>query len=295
MITFKADLADTFRPWAPASGAWVSGESRIKPFQHRALEQIAFTDGTRFCLTVREIGIVTSHIPGIPPGRNVSSAEYDAIFRLIGSEHLNEILIEIRPDEIILRAGAMGMAPLYLASRGTELHGSWDIVDLKEHMSASRLNECQVACMLAHRGRYGHATIFDGISQLTERSHACFTRSGIRLFYPPAARHFMPRELAPGVDAVAGFGQLLDSVVAKRPVDPARTAVHLSGGQDSANMALTLAARFPGELTSCAIVLPEPAGTQQMRRRHALIMQCGFEDITVSAMDHLPLSLPGPR
>ncbi len=141
------------------------------------------------------------------------------------------------------------MAPVYLAASGAEVHGSWDITALKDHMSVSRLHERQVARMLAYRGRYCHATIFDGISQLTERSHARFDRTGLRLCYPPAARHFLPRQLASGADVVEGFEHLLDVVTASRPVDPVRTGAHLSGGQDSANVAVTLGARFPRRLT----------------------------------------------
>lgn len=295
MIAFKVDLADLSRPWSYTPCGWVNQGSWIRPFRHRQLREMAFSDGIRFCVAVSEIYDGNPWPHGNALGMNISPARYDAALSLACSCPANMILIEINPGLVQLRAGAMGAAPVYLAARKAELHGSWDITALKDHMSASRLNESQVARMLAQQGNYGHATIFNGIFQLTECSRACFDQTGIHLYYPPPAQHFLPRQIAPGADVVAGFGQLLDAVTASRPVDAARTAVHLSGGQDSANVAVTLAERYPGELTSCAIVLPEPTGRQQMRRRRALIRHGGFDDITVQAMDHLPLEPAGPR
>jgi asparagine synthase (glutamine-hydrolysing) len=66
--------------------------------------------------------------------------------------------------------------------------------------------------------------------------------------------------------------------------------VQLSGGLDSANTALSMAATGAGPgVTAAALILGGEQGTQQARRRATMLEHLGrWPDLTVPVMDHLP-------
>ena len=74
--------------------------------------------------------------------------------------------------------------------------------------------------------------------------------------------------------------------------------MELSGGVDSANVALSLAARPEGHLVGPgAMILDGQRATQQVSRRRNLIRACGFTtpDITIHATAWPPLHPDGQR
>jgi asparagine synthase (glutamine-hydrolysing) len=193
-------------------------------------------------------------------------------------------------------AGQWGTAPLYLARGGDALHGTWSLPDLSPLVKLETLDDAAVTRALALRSRYTARTLFRDVCQLTERASADYDprAHSLQLRYPDPAPHARPRAVRDGVDVVEVFERLLARVVARRLYDPCASAVELSGGMDSGNVAMTLAALHPGAVLAYALMIGGPAGSQQCRRRAAMLEHCGFSDLRVPAWERPPLH-PGGR
>jgi asparagine synthase (glutamine-hydrolysing) len=278
MLKLKISLDDTGGPWSPTADGWQCRESAIELVAHPALETLTSMTESGIHVIVRE------HCPS--HGGQEHSSAWPGDY----------VTVDIGPRRVWLRAGPRGIAPLYLAATGDILRGSWDLADLRHAVSTSRLVKREVARLLTMRFRYGRDTIFDGAYRLTERSTAEFTSNGLQLCYPPPAMHTRARQLRDDVDVVAAYERLLRSAVTRRIHQPGTVCVELSGGLDSANVAATLAALYPGQVTASAMMILGEPGTQQAARRADLIaiLRLGA-DVAVSFNDRLPLSPAGRR
>ena len=291
MIKFSVALCDLSREWTCSGSRWSSGDSWIEPYRHPALETRTTTDGMSWALTVRE------RSSQAPSGSAViSTSDLSGTLAEWRRWPLGSVVLHVERDRITL-TGTGGVAPVHLTSSGNRVECSWDLTDLRPHLSSDRLVGREVARILAGHARYGHESLFADVHLLTVGAEACFTPGGLALRYPKPVGRDQPRELMPGVDPVKPFEALLEWVLAQRPVRADRTAIQLSGGQDSATVGLSLGELHPGSITPCAMTLPGPAGTQQRTRRNELInsFRLGTDDVTVAALDHLPLHPAGVR
>jgi asparagine synthase (glutamine-hydrolysing) len=152
-----------------------------------------------------------------------------------------------------------------------------------------------VARRLTRQPRYTSDTLFPGIHRLTERAEATFTGNGLTLRYPEPAEHILrARVPRPEVDVVDAFSRLLAEAVAATPAGSTRAGVELSGGADSANVALALSATRD-QMPSYGLILGGEVGEQQRRRRAAMIERFALTDSTVSADEHPPFAPTGVR
>ncbi|MGH8879077.1 MAG: asparagine synthase-related protein, partial [Stackebrandtia sp.] len=160
-----------------------------------------------------------------------------------------------------------------------------------------RLNGREVARLLAQSRRYSADTMLADVHQLTACASAVATPvNGLAVSYPSAVAHSRARELAADADPVAAVAELLAQAVDARPMGSAATAVELSGGMDSANVALTLAEREVVPAVASAMIMPGDAGRQQAERRAEFIARTGYaRDTTIDAAEHPPLCPSGDR
>ncbi|GAB2577868.1 asparagine synthase [Streptomyces capparidis] len=296
------ELAALRHAWRWKSGRWHCGRSWVQPYGHPAVETEWATDGTATFLHVRER--LRGRAEWSRPEADVASAvryEQPGYRESIARARAwpgDWLLLETTPGRpVAITAGAHGIAPVYLVADRGVLHGSWDLADLRAHIVADHLVEIELARRLALRSRYTAQTLWTGVHQLTERATARFDGADIAVSYPEPAAHSRAREIKPGSDVVAAYEYLLDQVLADRVHDPASSAVQLSGGLDSANVAFALAARPNGNAaTASALLLDQARGVQQARRRAEMIRLAGFRaDVAMPALDHLPLHPHGPR
>ncbi|WP_147266744.1 asparagine synthase-related protein [Streptomyces diacarni] len=212
---------------------------------------------------------------------------------------LQSVWIEAGPRGLRIQTGLGGVCPLYLAHRDGRLDASWQLMELRAHLTPKHLEEREVMRLLTGHPRYGHDTLFTTIKRLSERSTAYADAAGLRMDYPVAAEHAQPSALADGTEEhalVDAFETLTSHVHAKRAITPKRTAAQLSGGMDSTNLAISLALAHPGAITPCALLIGGDAGPQQEARRRTVIEQTGFAaDVTVSATAHPALFPHGLR
>ncbi|NGO72264.1 asparagine synthase-related protein [Streptomyces boncukensis] len=288
---------------AALSGTWIwrehslhHGGSRIEPLRHPALETATVSDGVRTLLCVRER---TPHEP-TPAAclRTVSPPELDRLRAECLSWPLEHLTAELdrRRRTVRLATGAWGTLPLHLVASRERLDASWRPTDLTAHVAAGALDDHEVCALLAYRHRYGHATCWRDVKRLTERSTATFSEQGLHLAYPEPAEHGLPRELVPGAAPVKVFDALLADAVTRRPLADRSVGVQLSGGIDSANIAMALGAAHPGRVCAGALLIGGGAGEQQARRRQMMIANMRLAgDVTVSALTHLPFAADGAR
>ncbi|MET9734587.1 asparagine synthase-related protein [Streptomyces sp. NPDC006458] len=294
VLKFSLSLRDLSGEWSHDGIRWSSGQSWIEPFAHSQVESLAVTDGTSWALTVRERCSATADGSA---SAVVLDGDVSSVLEEWRSWPLGAVVLHVRHGRLTLSAGACGgVAPVHLVSSGSRLHGSWDMRDLRRHVSGDRLVGREVARMLTGHARYGHETLFEGVRLLTVGSVAAFSPIGLVLRYPAPVGRDQPRELAAAADPVTAFEELLAWVLKQRPVSARRAALQLSGGQDSATVGLSLGAVFPDAVRSCAMELPGAAGAQQMARRAVLAEACRLAgDVTVGALDFLPVHPAGVR
>jgi hypothetical protein len=257
----------------------------IEPYAHPMTEHAAVTDGTRTAVILRER---VRHRPGLHPDpMRVAPRELDQVTAMARQWPADYVLIETeRHRPVRVTAGAARTTPLYLAHQGSVLHGSWDMGRL--HQFAAGLNPKEATRMLAYHPRYSFETAFTGIWRLTERAAATFS-GDLYIRYPDPVLHATPRELADGADVLAAFADAIDAALELRPLDPAATTFHLTGGLDSGSVATRAARRHPGTLNTATLVITGPGREHQLRRRSEILSRVPFgpHDVQVDTAGRL--------
>lgn len=265
MLRMRVRLPDTYNTWSWSGKRWHAGASMLEPFTNPALCRLAYSSRR---LTVGEKRPNGDRLP-----------------------------VDIQPGRVRLTAGGLGVAPLYLARDHQVLYGSWDVADLTDFASTNRIVDRVVVRLLTRRHRYSSDTLFADITRLTERASAEFSSLGLRLSYPPDAPHVLAaRRLAPDADPVEVFQRHLSTMT--DPVvdaDGDHLAVELSGGLDSANVALSAARRSRDRLLSLGVLVDGDAGREQCDRRGILASSLGLYDVAVYASQHPPFGADGAR
>ncbi|MFC7328147.1 asparagine synthase-related protein [Marinactinospora rubrisoli] len=278
--------------WSGACYTALDQHSRLEPFTHPMVEHLAATDGRRTLIMIRER---VADRPACYPGvRRLTPAEYDQARAAAIDWPTDYVLVETEPEQPVrVSAGAARTTPLYLATDGTSLAGSWDMADLREHITG--INPKEAARLLIYRPRYSSETLFRGVHRLTERATAHFG-GALWISYPEPALHRTPRELAPDADVLGAFVATMDAAMDRRPWAHETTLFHLTGGFDSGTVATRAAERHPGLFPTATLLIGGPGREQQIRRRAEMRSRVKFAepDIVIDAMEYLPLA-PGCR
>ena len=265
------------------------GGGLIEPYAHPMTEHAAVTDGARTLIILRERSQRPADLPPVPA--RVAPHELDQVTGLARQWPADYVLIETEQRKPVrVTAGPARSTPLYLACRDGVLHGSWDMGRLRP--CAAGLNPKESTRMLAYHPRYSCETAFTGIWRLTERATATFA-GDLFIRYPDLVPHARPRKLADGADVLAAFGAAIDAALGLRPLDPATTTFHLTGGLDSGSIAARAARRHPGQLNTATLVITGPGRQHQIRRRAEILSRVPFGPHDVQ-VDTASLLMFGP-
>ena len=320
MIKFRLD-GGSLRPgsrWRRAGSRWVSGAGWVEPFANPALETVMSQGDGRVVWAVRERVTDRPEADDAGPVRmeRVSPAELvEQTRRWPGEYVLLELLVPgldtatgagIVPDtvsgvvgvggaaELRVEAGCWGTAPVYLSEVGGVLHGSWDLEDHRDRLRVSGLDVGALARFLRLDLRYSSRTLFDNVVRVTERAKARWSPGHpVEVIYPPAAEHHLPRRLRPDAPVVARFDRHLGAALGRRVIEPDQVVAEVSGGTDSALVALATRDQLgTGNLASYGLLVGGPAGSQQVERRGWITDHAGLADQTLPAQHLSPLG-PG--
>jgi hypothetical protein len=272
LTTLRID-PDTSQDWTWNGTTYTTpGGGVIEPYAHPMTEHAAVTDGARTVIILRER---TRDRTGLHPATaRVTPRELDKVTQTARQWPADFVLIETgQRNPVRVTAGAARTTPLYLAHSSSVLHGSWDMGRLRPY--AVGLNPKEATRMLAYHPRYSCETAFTGIWRLTERATAMFS-GDLYIRYPDPVLHARPRELADGADVPAAFAKAIDAALDLRPLDPATTTFHLTGGLDSGSIAARAARRHPGKLTTATLIITGPGREHQIRRRTEMLSRVPF-------------------
>lgn len=277
MLKFEIHAGDIGRrEWQREGAVWVCGSSWIQPLDNPVIESALKVDKSGTCVvTVRERDAAG----------DVQMELTASNMRMWPGDH---VTLELAQDRMMIQAGVMGTAPLYIAARNGIFIGSWNLADLRSWFDVAGLNGPSVVRALLRNPVYSSTTMFEGVHRVTERATATLTCSGIQVAHPDPAEHVLAaRDLADDVDAVAAFKQVLTYVVKRLPSPDGTAAVELSGGADSANVLLAAAERHR-VVHTVGIEVAGRAGREQRHRRRTLAAHVGSTDEVVHARHHLP-------
>nr|WP_042178964.1 asparagine synthase C-terminal domain-containing protein [Kibdelosporangium sp. MJ126-NF4]CEL13549.1 hypothetical protein [Kibdelosporangium sp. MJ126-NF4]CTQ99235.1 hypothetical protein [Kibdelosporangium sp. MJ126-NF4] len=282
--------------WRWTGRHWTDGASSIELFEHAMLEHAAVTDGLSTFIVVRERARGSNLNSAGPNHTTVDTPTYLRMLGDVEAWPLDFLLIECRAEGgYRITAGQWGTAPIYLADVDGQLRGSWALADLCQWFSLDDLDGRSVTRLLTQNTRYARETLFHGVYQLTERACALYGVDGLTLQYPAPAKHASPRAVRAGVDVVEVFQRCVTEAVHERPFHTEETAVELSGGMDSASVAMALAERCRGDVLAYALAIGGDAGPQQDRRRAEMLRHLEFPDLTLDALSVAPLNPAGLR
>ncbi|MBV9012750.1 MAG: asparagine synthase [Pseudonocardiales bacterium] len=260
------------------------------------MEHFAATDAESIYFCVRERNPRKNSVfPSPGDVELLESSMYRISLDAMREWPLDFTLVEINRAGAQVSTGAWGSAPVYLSDIDGTLYGSWLLPDLAQRRGVDGLVDREVCRFLALRHRYGCETVFSGVYRPTERAQAKLTSTGLSITYPTAALHARPRTLRSGAAVLDYYEGLLAQAVQAREYTPEQIVVELSGGLDSANVAMTVASLYPSRCSSYALMLDGPAGQQQTNRRQVLVHRCGFRDLRVAAIEHPPFHPDGRR
>lgn len=288
MLAFRLALNDLTDPkWRWEQDCWRNGTSWIRPVTHPALRHHLDIRAGVTTVLIRDAASPVTLPEATDPirgGENVT-----------GAAHGDALLLQTQPARIRLAAGVGGTVPLYLAADGDVLYGTWDLAALCHRARQSGLLDRAVARALTRRHRYSSDTVFTDVTMLTERATATFTHEGLNVAYPSPAEHVSrARQLRPDADPCAALEHLLAGALAPWHDEEALLGLELSGGLDSATVAVATRSRRR-RLRTFGLIIDGALGAEQHRRRVAIAEQIGAIDQTLPARDHAPFCTSGIR
>lgn len=289
MLSFRLNWRDVLAStWRWDTDRWVSGQSWLCPVINPTLEHaVVRLDTDRVMLVIRERVTHRGQLARTP-AENVTAS--------LPSWPGDYLSLELTPTAVTITAGARGTAPVYVATDGDTLHGSWDIADFQRSHAVSHLGERGVVRVLTRRHRYSTETVHADIHRITERTIATWTPSRLTFAYPePVPQVAKARTMRDGVDPVSVFDDLLTNVIARTDATPDQVAVELSGGVDSGNVTASVVDAFGRGVDSYGLIVPGPLGKSQQRRRQAYVQANGLIDAPHPAQLTPPFTPWGPR
>ena len=313
MLTFHLCTADIGLDWRLSPDGFARGQSFVRPFRHRALEEVAVASGSRFLVFVRERCAGISG-PAVPAGAETGlpTAIDDQRFDLLSQELRNwplqwRMLVVHDPppadsrngDQALatIETGHWGTAPTFFVAERENLWGDWDAARLLPRLARTSLDPVRATrYVVEYANPYARTTLFRGLQLLTERGRAVWAgQSGsetLSISYPEP--WFRPRAgvLREGADPVLAIATIVSSSLRRWVVSEEHLGTEVSGGLDSAIVASTASALCGKPLRSYGVALMGLSSQDQSERRAEIVQRFGLVDTEIPISSFLPLA-PG--
>lgn len=290
-------------PWRPLPDGWAALGGRIRIFQHRAIEALAFGCRTATAFVVRERvgGASDDERPTPGPIRPVAPSSFDSLVAEARRWPLHHLVLELDhrgAPEARLTASDWPIAPLFLAEHHGALLGSWDVLDLYPFVRDDGLDLARTARFLASfEHPYARGTMLDGVQCLTAGATAVWRREdrGLAVGYPAPADPAYPRALRREADVIGAAESILDAALRRWLGDSCPSvAAQLSGGLDS-SVVTAAASRRAGAVHTYGLSLPGATGAAQAERRAEVVRRFDCLDTALDAIETPVLSAQGAR
>lgn len=281
MLALRARLGDLNAEYQLADGTVSFGGSVIEAFRSPHLQMSLVSYRQCKVVWVGEDKDLSSTREGDAPAlelyRNSSDSEGAAVF----------LRYREGMPEIELARTAAGSCPLYISTNGDSLTASWRFEDAALAKPNRRPNVDACRILLEHGHGQVRDMVIDGVYMLWPGESLSFSGTGLTFREIDELDVVLPGSLCDDARATDEFVRLIENVLRPRIERSASPLVELSGGFDSAYVALA-ASKIGRPLSSYALVHSGAMGAQQRNRRNELISLFNLNDST-----H-PSDKPGP-
>lgn len=179
------------------------------------------------------------------------------------------------------RTDRFGFQPLYYAARGGTLWLSPSIPALLAAGAPAELDDAALAVFLRLGYFLDADTAFRQVRQVPPAARIAWAEGQLTV---EGGRSGAPRQHAIGRDeAVDRYVALFRAAMARRPVDPARTVVPLTGGRDSRHILLELHAAGAAPARTVTVQVAPPKSAEDVRVARALAAATGVEHAALPA------------
>jgi asparagine synthase (glutamine-hydrolysing) len=266
------------------------GESYIRPFQHKSLESSLVKNTEQWFFVIRERQVATDGADVHPVLiAHASTDQFRQHYQKCMHWPLDFIVIEAarRGPRLRVRAGHIGSLPIYfhVEERTRTVTLSWDFVDF---LDKSRAIDAEIiAHHLSMRTFYSARQACVGVNLLTAGSTLYVDRSETSFEYgatTSSAPELSGREES---NHVLEFSDTLQAVVRSRPTAFCASAVELSGGMDSAAVAIAVGESV-ASLACGGILLGDGSSPKQIDRRASILSALNCRDHKVEMHAHMP-------
>ncbi len=291
MLTAGIDFSHLRAPVEIIDGSVVLGGSRVTPFAHRLLRALVIDTDTTIAIACLE------RFRGDPHGIDHVRPDNDQAL----ADRLNSIRSHLLDWSILTMDRVRGAisyetslihsAPVYLRNHAGRLTIDWDCTRLLQGLGAPidwPATMAQIAGLMSYTPRTMVAGLYRSIAGATLTAHG----DTIDTHMPPPMGMPGAQSLAEQVSAETLLFDTVKALLAARDIDPQRTAIELSGGMDSALIALAAADVLGPGVLSYGAEFSGAMGAAQRDRRTLLCRHGEFEDIVLPAGRFLPF---GPR
>jgi asparagine synthase (glutamine-hydrolysing) len=277
----KADIALSDLSFEPVwrEGLLSIGPGKVTPHAHPMLETLLVRAPGRWFIVVRE------RVAGSASGADgqVVDARDDETYHSLHQEcllwPLDYVLMEAAQagHRLRIRAGMLGTAPVYCRVLDDRVSVSWDSSDFA--VGPAMIDMEVASHQLALRTTYASRQLYTGVVLLTERASLHVEPGRARYRYPEAMEESVPARDG-GDDMLPRFADALKGAVSLRPWMDGRVSLELSGGMDSATVAVALAS-LHDQLDSKGILLDGEVRDPQVQRRRKIAERLGLSDHVV--------------
>lgn len=305
MLTLFLSTETSEDSWQTEALRWRCGPSFIEPFDHVALENYAFADGSELVFIVRERlnGYSATAKPPLPQLQPMASAHAHQVMAEMREWPLHFMIVRLSGEAGNVTAtitnGAWATAPVFLVASGAGLRGDWDPVRLYPHLPTTTLDESRLAHFLAaFETPYSAKTLFADLYMLTERATARWQSTpaaALAIDYPASIPAPAKQALKPDADVLTMFEKIMQQAINRWLTAEAHAMCELSSGLDSGVVAAVCSQNGHKPVSTSAILVPGPDGVLQQARRLEMIERFGYLDDTVLAEDFPPLATDGIR
>jgi asparagine synthase (glutamine-hydrolysing) len=282
MLTAEIHFSDLRAPVEIIDGSVVLGGSRVTPFAHRLLRALVIETGATLAIICLERFRSDPH--GIEHLRPDNEREAAGRLNAVRSHLLDWAILTIdrAGGAISYEASQVHTAPVYLRSHAGRVAIDWDCTRLLRGAEAP-IDWPATMAQLAGMVSYTSRTMVAGLYRSVAGATLTVRGDTIETHLPPPAAMPGAQSLFEQASAEDLLFDTVKALIAARDIDPRRTAIELSGGMDSALVALAAADLLGSGVLSYGAQFDGAMGDAQRGRRELLCRHGGFEDVVLPA------------
>ena len=292
MLKFKIHINNLDNDWKIEHNTWRNKESFLAPIQSIFIENSFLFSENKCVFIIREKDTTNPNLPLPNNSSKLTQQELDKLLLQLKEWNLELLILELDlvSRNITFSKGSSDKVANYYTIKEGFIYSSWEINDLLVHLDSEIFNKAELLKTLVLMPQKGFDTIYNNIFLLSERSMLSVSTKNSVIELPPSYPVYQERSVRNEKDIDNCFQEIIYNYI-KKFVHKKNIslACELSGGLDSALIAVSLC-RLPNtKISTLGMSLPGVIGDQQQNRRKEIINKFNLSDYSVYALDKGPL------